>query len=50
MFRYNNTQSFNAADKRRAEEKRIIELEKKLAQLEMENGIFLIETNHDFKF
>ena len=39
VMRYNNTQSFNAEDNRTENEKRIIELEKKLAQLEMENDI-----------
>ena len=39
VIRYNNTQSFNAEDNRTEDEKRIIELEKKLAQLEMENDI-----------
>ena len=40
VIRYNNSKSFNANDNRTEEEKEIIELKKKLAQLEMENDIF----------
>ena len=39
VIRYNNTQSFNAEDNRTNEENRVIELEKKVKQLEMENDI-----------
>lgn len=39
VVRYNNTQSFNAEDNRSDEEKRVIELEKRVKQLEMENDI-----------
>ncbi len=39
VIRYNNTRSFNAVDNRSDEEKRIIELESKVKQLEMENDI-----------
>ena len=38
-MRYNNTRSFNAEDNRSEEEKELIELRKKLKQLEMENDI-----------
>jgi transposase len=38
-MRYNNTQSFHAEDNRSEEEKELIELRKKLKQLEMENDI-----------
>jgi transposase len=37
VMRYNNTQSFHAEDNRSEEEKELIELRKKLKQLEMEN-------------
>ena len=39
VIRYNNTQSFEAKDNKTDEEKRLIELEKKVKQLEMENDI-----------
>ncbi|MDI3549881.1 MAG: transposase [Methanobacterium sp.] len=39
VMRYNNTQSFHAEDNRSEEEKELIELRKKLKQLEMENDI-----------
>lgn len=39
VIRYNNSKSFNVDDNRTEEEKEIIELKKKLAQLEMENDI-----------
>lgn len=39
MLRYNNTKSFNVEDNRTEEEKRVIELEKRVKQLEMENDI-----------
>ena len=39
VMRYNNTQSFNAEDNKTDEEKELIELRKKLKQLEMENDI-----------
>ena len=39
VIRYNNTRSFNAEDNKTDEEKRLIELEKKVKQLEMENDI-----------
>ena len=39
VVRYNNTKSFNAEDNRTDEEKRLIELEKKVKQDEMENDI-----------
>ena len=38
-MRYNNTRSFNAEDNRSDEEKELIELRKKVNQLEMENDI-----------
>ena len=39
VIRYNNTLSFNVDDNRSTEEKSMIELEKRLKQLEMENDI-----------
>ena len=39
VIRYNNTQSFKADDNRTDDEKRLIELEKQVKQLEMENDI-----------
>lgn len=39
VVRYNNTKSFTAKDNRTDEENRVIELEKRLKQLEMENDI-----------
>lgn len=39
VLRYNNTKSFNAEDNRTDEENRVIELEKRVKQLEMENDI-----------
>jgi transposase len=39
VIRYNNTQSFDAESNRTDEEKRIMELEKRVKQLEMENDI-----------
>ena len=39
VMRYNNTKSFNAEDNRTEEENEIIELRKKVKQLEMENDI-----------
>ena len=39
VIRYNNTQSFNAEDNRTEDENKIIELEKKLAKLEIQNDI-----------
>jgi transposase len=39
VLRYNNTKSFNVEDNRTEEEKRVIELEKRVKQLEMENDI-----------
>ena len=39
VVRYNNTKSFKADDNRTDDEKRLIELEKKVKQLEMENDI-----------
>ena len=39
VVRYNKTKSFDVDDNRTDDEKRIIELEKKLRQLEMENDI-----------
>ena len=39
VIRYNNTKSFNAEDNRTDEESRVIELEKRVKQLEMENDI-----------
>ena len=39
VIRYNNTKSFNAEDNRTEEENEIIELRKKVKQLEMENDI-----------
>ena len=38
-MRYNNTKSFNAEDNRTEEENVLIELRKKVKQLEMENDI-----------
>ena len=40
VIRYNNTKSFSAEDNRTDEENRVIELEKRVKQLEMENDIF----------
>lgn len=39
MLRYNNSTSFDIEDNRSAEEKELIELRKKVKQLEMENDI-----------
>ena len=39
VVRYNNTQSFSAEDNRTDDENRMIELEKRVKQLEMENDI-----------
>ena len=39
IIRYNNSKSFNVDDNRTEEEKRVIELEKRVKQLEMENDI-----------
>ena len=39
VMRYNNTKSFNAEDNRTEEENELIELRKKVKQLEMENDI-----------
>lgn len=39
LIRYNSTKSFNAEDNRIDEENRVIELEKRVKQLEMENDI-----------
>ena len=39
VIRYNNTQSFDVEDNRTDKEKRLIELEKRVKQLEMENDI-----------
>jgi len=39
VVRYNNTKSFSAEDNRTDEENRVIELEKRVKQLEMENDI-----------
>ena len=39
VIRYNNTKSFNAEDNRTDEENRVMELEKRVKQLEMENDI-----------
>ncbi len=39
VMRYNNTKSFHAEDNRSEEEKELIELRKKVKQLEMENDI-----------
>jgi transposase len=39
VIRYNNTKSFSAEDNRTDEENRVIELEKRVKQLEMENDI-----------
>ena len=38
-MRYNNTKSFSAEDNRTEEENELIELRKKVKQLEMENDI-----------
>jgi len=38
-LRYNNTKSFKAEDNKTEEEKELIELRKKVKQLEMENDI-----------
>ena len=39
VIRYNDTKSFNLDDNRTEEEKELIELRKRLKQLEMENDI-----------
>ena len=39
VLRYNNTKSFDVEDNRTKEEKELIELRKKVKQLEMENDI-----------
>ena len=39
VIRYNDTKSFNVDDNRTEEEKELIELRKRLKQLEMENDI-----------
>ena len=39
VLRYNNSNSFDADDNRTEEEKELIELRKKVKQLEMENDI-----------
>ncbi len=39
VLRYNNTKSFSVEDNRTEEEKELIELRKKVKQLEMENDI-----------
>ena len=39
VLRYNNSNSFDVADNRTTEEKELIELRKKVKQLEMENNI-----------